>query len=57
MEAVIGLNVNHYDTCLFTKSAGGEGLHDFNDFIDETFRGAIRLVALRQQDRWFSRLL
>ncbi|KAF2665940.1 tetratricopeptide repeat domain-containing protein [Microthyrium microscopicum] len=51
METIIGLNVNHYDTCLFTKSVGGEGLAEFNKFIHETLHDATRLVALRLEDQ------
>lgn len=50
MEIVIGLNLNHHDTCLFTKSAGGEGLALFNNFISKTFHGAADLVARRFED-------
>ena len=51
METVIGLNLNHHDTCLFTKSIGGEGLPEFNKFIHETLNNAVHLVALRLEDR------
>lgn len=51
METVIGLNVNHNDTCLFTRSAGSEGLREFNQFVHETLNDATRLVALRLEDR------
>lgn len=51
METVIGLSLNHYDTCLFTKSYGGEGLPEFNKFIHETLKDAEHLVALRLEDR------
>ncbi|RDW79835.1 hypothetical protein BP6252_04473 [Coleophoma cylindrospora] len=51
METVIGLNLNHYDTCVFTKSIDGEGLPDIKKFICETLRDAVRLVALRLQDQ------
>ncbi|KAL5344308.1 hypothetical protein ACLOAV_010737 [Pseudogymnoascus australis] len=50
METVIGLNLNHNETCLFTKSVGGEGLPEFNKFIYETFHDAAHLVALRLED-------
>lgn len=50
MERVIGLNLNHNDTCLFTKSVSGEGLPDFHKFVSETFHDATRLVALRLED-------
>lgn len=30
METIIGLNVDHHETCLFTKSLGGEELLDLN---------------------------
>ncbi|KAE8379026.1 tetratricopeptide repeat domain-containing protein [Aspergillus bertholletiae] len=51
METVIGLNLNHHDTCFFTKSVGGEGLTEFNSFIHETLNDAKRLVALRLEDQ------
>lgn len=51
METVIGLNVNHNDTCLFTRSTGGEGLREFNQFVIETLNDATRLVALRLEGR------
>lgn len=51
METVIGLNLSHHDTCIYTKSIGGEGLHEFNNFIYETMRDAVALVTLRLEDR------
>jgi hypothetical protein len=51
METVIGLNVDHHDTCLFTKSVGGEGLPELNKFIYETLDNAVHLVARRLEDR------
>jgi hypothetical protein len=51
METVIGLNLNHHNTCLFTKSVGGEGLAEFNKFIYETLHDAVRLIGLRFEDR------
>lgn len=51
METVIGLNLDHHDTCLFTQSVGGEGLPEFNKFIYETLHDAGHLVALRLEDR------
>ena len=51
METVIGLNLNHHETCLVTKSVGGEGLPEFNNFIYRTFHDAVHLVALRLEDR------
>ncbi|KAK2811685.1 hypothetical protein FQN50_002031 [Emmonsiellopsis sp. PD_5] len=50
METVVGLNLNHHDTCLFTKSVGGEGLPELNKFIYETLNDAVHLVALRLED-------
>ncbi|KAK3906405.1 hypothetical protein C8A05DRAFT_40822 [Staphylotrichum tortipilum] len=38
METVIGLNLSHHDTCLFTQSAGGEELFEFIKFIDRTLQ-------------------
>ncbi|GFF26769.1 tetratricopeptide repeat domain-containing protein [Aspergillus udagawae] len=51
METVIGLNLNHHDTCLFTKSVGGEGLPELNKFIYETLDNAVHLVARRLEDQ------
>lgn len=51
METVIGLNLNHNDICLFTKSVGGEGLPEFDKFIHDTLIDAEHLVALRLRDR------
>ncbi|KAJ5245741.1 hypothetical protein N7489_005837 [Penicillium chrysogenum] len=51
METVIGLNLNHHDICVFTKSVGGEGLSEFNKFIYETLNDAVHLVALRLEDQ------
>jgi hypothetical protein len=51
METVIGLNLTHNDICLFTESAGGEGLPEFNKFIYEILHDAARLVGLRLEDR------
>lgn len=51
METVIGLNLNHHDTCLFTQSVGGEGLREFKIFIHESLHNAVHLVALRLEDR------
>ncbi|TVY55719.1 putative disease resistance protein [Lachnellula cervina] len=50
METVVGLNLNHHDTCLFTKSVGGEGLPELNKFINETLHDAVHLIALRLED-------
>ncbi|EER42224.1 tetratricopeptide repeat domain-containing protein [Histoplasma capsulatum H143] len=50
METVIGLNLNHHDTCLFTQSVGGEGLREFKNFIHESLHNAVHLVALRLED-------
>ncbi|KAI1078974.1 tetratricopeptide repeat domain-containing protein [Whalleya microplaca] len=47
METVIGLNLNHHDTCIFTKSVGGEGLPEFNKFIYETLHDGVHLAELR----------
>jgi hypothetical protein len=55
METVIGLNLNHHDTCLFTKSVGGEGLPELNKFIYETLQSAVDLVARRLEDRMLQR--
>jgi hypothetical protein len=53
METVIGLNLNHHDICLFTKSVGEEGLPEFNKYMHETLRDAAQLVAIRLEDRRF----
>ena len=50
METVIGLNLNHHDTCLFTKTVGGEGLSELNQFVYETLDDAARLVTLRVEE-------
>ncbi|OQD75303.1 hypothetical protein PENDEC_c007G00972 [Penicillium decumbens] len=50
METVIGLNLDHFETCLFTKSVGGEGLPGLNKFIHETLYDAVNLVALRFEE-------
>ncbi|KAK2800317.1 hypothetical protein FQN51_006225 [Onygenales sp. PD_10] len=50
METLVGLNLSHHDTCLFTKSMGGEGLPELNKFIYETLNDAPHLVALRLED-------
>ncbi|KAK2774312.1 hypothetical protein FQN52_004296 [Onygenales sp. PD_12] len=50
METLVGLNLNHHDTCLFTKSMGDEGLPELNKFIYETLNDALHLVALRLED-------
>ncbi len=50
MESVLGLNLGHHDTCLFTKSVGGEGLPELNKFVQETLNDAANLVALRLED-------
>ena len=55
METVVGLNLTHHDTCLFTKSVGGEGLFELNKFICDTLNDAVHLVALRLEDRRLSR--
>ncbi|PGH16718.1 hypothetical protein AJ79_01591 [Helicocarpus griseus UAMH5409] len=51
METVIGLNLNHHETCLFTRSVGGEGLPELNKFIYDTLRNSVHLVALRLEDQ------
>ncbi|KAJ5927296.1 hypothetical protein N7516_009069 [Penicillium verrucosum] len=51
METVIGLNLNHHDTCLFTQSIGGESLPELNEFLSKTLQDAARLIALRLEDR------
>jgi hypothetical protein len=51
METVIGLNLNHHDACLSTKSVGGEGLPELSKFIYETLHNAVHLVAHRPEYR------
>lgn len=51
METVIGLNLNHHDTCLFTQSVGGESLPEFNNFVYNTLRAAAGLFAIQVKDR------
>ncbi|KAF9243340.1 hypothetical protein DTO006G1_363 [Penicillium roqueforti] len=51
METVIGLNLNHHDTCLFTQSVGGESLPEFNNFVYNTLRAAARLFAIQLKDQ------
>jgi hypothetical protein len=53
METLIGLNLDHFETCLFTKSVGGEGLPGLNKFIYETLDNAVNLVAMRLEERRF----
>lgn len=50
METVIGLNLDHHNTCLFTKSVGGEGLPEINKFLKDTLKDAANLVAIRFED-------
>ncbi|KAK1751457.1 hypothetical protein QBC47DRAFT_391863 [Echria macrotheca] len=50
METVIGLNLNHYEMCLFTRSLGGEGLPELTKFIHDAMRDAPQLVAVRLED-------
>ena len=51
METLLGLNLSHHNTCLFTKSVGGEGLSELNKFIHDTLHNAVRLISLRLEDR------
>lgn len=50
IETIIGLNLNHFETCFFTKSVGGEGLPGLNKFIHETLVDSANLVALRFEE-------
>lgn len=50
METVIGLNLNHRDSCLFAKTVDGEGI---NKFTKQIVENAEHLVALRLEDRRF----
>ncbi|KAF2709353.1 tetratricopeptide repeat domain-containing protein [Pleomassaria siparia CBS 279.74] len=51
METVVGLNLDHYDTCIFTKSVGGEGLRELNEFVHRILVDAVQLVALRLKEQ------
>jgi hypothetical protein len=44
---VIGLNLDHEETCLFTENLGDEGLPEFTKFLHEALLDAVNLVALR----------
>lgn len=50
-ETIIGLNLDHHDTCLFTKSIGGEGLPELTKFIHETLVEAKDRVRVRLEGR------
>ncbi|OAA66342.1 tetratricopeptide repeat protein [Akanthomyces lecanii RCEF 1005] len=51
LESVIGLNLNHHDTCLFTKSFDSEGLSQLRQFVCETLAEAPKLVDMRLEDQ------
>ncbi|KAK5680155.1 hypothetical protein LTS10_007082 [Elasticomyces elasticus] len=51
LETIIGLNLNHHDTCLFVRSVGNEGLPELNRFVHKTLQDAVRLVEIRLEDR------
>lgn len=51
METIIGLNLSHSNTCLFTKTVGGEGLPALKKFLTETLQDGVHLVTLRLEDR------
>ncbi|OJI83375.1 hypothetical protein ASPTUDRAFT_44741 [Aspergillus tubingensis CBS 134.48] len=51
METVIGLNINPHDVCLFTKSAGNEGIPELEKVVHDTLHDAVLLVAFRLEDR------
>ncbi|KAL1884476.1 hypothetical protein Plec18167_002066 [Paecilomyces lecythidis] len=40
LETVIGINLDHHDMCLFTKSISGEGLPEIMDLIHNTLQNA-----------------
>jgi hypothetical protein len=44
---VIGLNLDHEETCLFTENLGDRGLPELTKFLHETLLDAVNLVALR----------
>lgn len=50
LEQVIGLNLDHHGTCLFTKSNGGKGVLKFEKFVLDTLENAENLIALRLED-------
>ena len=50
LETVLGLNLNHHDTCLFTASSGGEGLPELNKFLKDTLQDAGNLVERRLKE-------
>ncbi|ATY63318.1 hypothetical protein A9K55_008959 [Cordyceps militaris] len=51
LESVVGLNLSHHETCLFTKSLDSQGVSQLRQFVCETLSGASQLVALRLEDR------
>lgn len=51
METVVGLNLDHQNTCIFTKSVGDEGLRELNEFMHKVLIDAVQLVALRLRER------
>lgn len=57
METVIGLNLNHHETCLFTNSIGAEGLPELEKFVHRTLIDAENLVAIRLEDRKLLQLI
>ena len=51
LETIVGLNVNHHDACIFTRSLCGGGLKMLNQFAKETFSDASQLVQFRFEAR------
>ncbi|KAJ5437886.1 uncharacterized protein N7458_008884 [Penicillium daleae] len=51
IETIIGLNLDYFKTCLFTKSTGSEGLLGLNKFINKSLVNSINLVALRFKEQ------
>ncbi|GAD96164.1 tetratricopeptide repeat domain-containing protein [Paecilomyces variotii No. 5] len=51
LETVFGLNLNHHDMCLFTKSTDGEGLPELRNFIYDTMQDAENLVSRRLDEQ------
>lgn len=51
METVIGLNLDHHNTCRFTESVGGEGLRELNEFMHKVLVNSVQLVAIRLRER------
>lgn len=53
METVVGLNLDHHNACIFTKSVDGEGLQELNRFVQKVLVDAVQLIAFRLRERRF----